>query len=472
MSQTSELAIAQVPSPERRLHARQPVRMIVYVKLDEGNGGIALNVSERGLSVQAVAGLRDASLPAVRFQLPPSPDWIEAPARVVWASESKTVAGLEFGDLPERESNRIREWLAQEAAAEKVPARQPGGSNGAEKAPVESSSREPGRSNGAKGATKLAAPAARNGLATAAPESSPGVRLAQGLSYGRRLKPQMRSHRTPTKNQGSSPLREHVPLIVLLMLFAGISLAAGWAAGRKSIGWKLQVPSVTTARVAAVTQDPAPPLAEPVASAPDNALENTTSQQAVTSPSAPPETPVPAPRAGTRPNPFPQSIRHQLAPRRWTSPPPFHPMQATAHRQMDTLSAPIPIGVSGGAAGLVASPALVSAPKVESTAPAVSATSKQAASVLQVGPLVHRVEPVYPRLAQEQSIAGTVKLRVTVGRDGAVRKAKAFSGPSLLRPAAAEAVRQWRYEPSLLKGKPVEVDREVNVEFQLPQSSR
>ena len=147
-------------------------------------------------------------------------------------------------------------------------------------------------------------------------------------------------------------------------------------------------------------------------------------------------------------------------------------MRAAARSQMDTPGVPFPVGMSGGIGSFVVTPASVPAPKTDFPTPVFAATTGQPSSALRGGALIHRVEPVYSRLAQDEGIAGTVKLRIIVGRNGAVRKVKAISGPALLRQAAADAVRQWRYEPSLFKGKPVEMDREVGVEFQLPQSSR
>src|SRR5437879_6033742 len=72
--------------------------------------------------------------------------------------------------------------------------------------------------------------------------------------------------------------------------------------------------------------------------------------------------------------------------------------------------------------------------------------------------LVHRVGPVYPDDARQAKVQGNVTLHVIVGPDGSVKSLKVLSGPSSLAPAAAAAVRQWRYKPYLINGKPVEVE--------------
>jgi TonB family protein len=77
--------------------------------------------------------------------------------------------------------------------------------------------------------------------------------------------------------------------------------------------------------------------------------------------------------------------------------------------------------------------------------------------------LTHRVEPVYPPLARQANIQGTVVFRIFVGKDGSVQNLKLVSGHPLLVPAAQEAVHQWRYDPVLVNGKPVEVESAVDV---------
>ena len=77
MSDAFAYAENPVRPSERRVHFRQPIRTLAYVELDEGNGGIILNVSESGLAVQAVTSLMDDHLPRMRFQLSQSPDWVE-----------------------------------------------------------------------------------------------------------------------------------------------------------------------------------------------------------------------------------------------------------------------------------------------------------------------------------------------------------------------------------------------------------
>jgi TonB family protein len=81
--------------------------------------------------------------------------------------------------------------------------------------------------------------------------------------------------------------------------------------------------------------------------------------------------------------------------------------------------------------------------------------------------IVHKVQPVYPTQARADHVEGTVALHVVVGGDGAVQEASVISGPPALAQAAIDAVKQWRYQPTTLNQKPVEVDTQVNVTFSL-----
>jgi protein TonB len=77
------------------------------------------------------------------------------------------------------------------------------------------------------------------------------------------------------------------------------------------------------------------------------------------------------------------------------------------------------------------------------------------------------VEPAYPPLARQARIQGTVRFNIGIGRDGGVVALEVVNGPPMLIPAAAEAVRQYRYKPTLLNGQPVEVSTQVDVNFVL-----
>jgi len=81
--------------------------------------------------------------------------------------------------------------------------------------------------------------------------------------------------------------------------------------------------------------------------------------------------------------------------------------------------------------------------------------------------IVTKVAPVYPPLARQAHIQGTVVLKATISKTGDVENLQLISGHPMLAPAAIEAVKQWKYKPYLLNGDPVEVETNVTVNFEL-----
>lgn len=88
-------------------------------------------------------------------------------------------------------------------------------------------------------------------------------------------------------------------------------------------------------------------------------------------------------------------------------------------------------------------------------------------SVLVAGLLVYKPAPSYPAIAREAGVQGTVALQATISKNGTIENLRVVSGPELLRQAALDAVKTWRYRPYLLNNAPVEVETTVNVVFTL-----
>ncbi|HEX8815241.1 MAG TPA: energy transducer TonB [Terriglobales bacterium] len=59
-----------------------------------------------------------------------------------------------------------------------------------------------------------------------------------------------------------------------------------------------------------------------------------------------------------------------------------------------------------------------------------------------------RVAPVYPRLAQQYHLEGSVNLAVIVAPNGHVKSSKVIGGNPLLAQAAQEAIKKWEFEPA------------------------
>jgi TonB family protein len=81
------------------------------------------------------------------------------------------------------------------------------------------------------------------------------------------------------------------------------------------------------------------------------------------------------------------------------------------------------------------------------------------------GLLIRRVVPVYPQLARSARVQGPVEFAAVIGKDGSIQNLTLVNGHPLLVKAAQDAVEQFRYKPTLLKGKPIEVSTTIIVRF-------
>jgi len=89
---------------------------------------------------------------------------------------------------------------------------------------------------------------------------------------------------------------------------------------------------------------------------------------------------------------------------------------------------------------------------------------------VQAAHLISQVKPEYPEALQKQGIEGTVILRAVIGTSGQILSLSPFSDPEpALTKAAMDAVRQWKYTPTLLNGEPVEVETTITVGFRLDE---
>jgi TonB family protein len=88
---------------------------------------------------------------------------------------------------------------------------------------------------------------------------------------------------------------------------------------------------------------------------------------------------------------------------------------------------------------------------------------------IAAGLLVSKVPPIYPSLARQARLQGSVVLNALINQTGDVVSVELISGHPMLAPAAIEAVRQWKYRPYLLNGNAVNVDTQVTLNFTLSE---
>lgn len=134
---------------------------------------------------------------------------------------------------------------------------------------------------------------------------------------------------------------------------------------------------------------------------------------------------------------------------------------------------PAVIGVPGGLTAAAVfpppPPEVKKADPPKNDPPPVPKGPVQVGGMVKPPQLVTYVKPVYPPLARQARIQGQVRIAAILARDGAVTSMQLVSGHPLLVQAALDAVRLWRYRPTLLNGQPVEVAMSIDVNFTLSQ---
>src|SRR6266550_1090907 len=101
-----------VPCKVHRVRLSTRIIPLGYIQLGEGNGGIALNVSEGGLAITAAMILLDDHLPSIRLQFPDVGHWVEVRGQIAWKSGSKREAGIRFVGLTEEARLHLKNWIS------------------------------------------------------------------------------------------------------------------------------------------------------------------------------------------------------------------------------------------------------------------------------------------------------------------------------------------------------------------------
>ncbi len=85
----------------------------------------------------------------------------------------------------------------------------------------------------------------------------------------------------------------------------------------------------------------------------------------------------------------------------------------------------------------------------------------------QMAQLITRVEPRYPPLAIHIHREGRVELRAIISTSGTIESLEVITGDPFFIQSALAAVREWRYKPTILNGRPIEVDTHITVIYTL-----
>jgi len=124
-------------------------------------------------------------------------------------------------------------------------------------------------------------------------------------------------------------------------------------------------------------------------------------------------------------------------------------------------------GMAGGAAGGILGGMITAAAPPPPPPPPPPPERVRVGGSVAAAKLIAQPKPQYPPLARQARIQGTVKLEADISKEGTIENLRVISGHPLLIQAAIDAVKQWRYQPTMLNGVPVEVVTTVDVNFTL-----
>lgn len=127
----------------------------------------------------------------------------------------------------------------------------------------------------------------------------------------------------------------------------------------------------------------------------------------------------------------------------------------------------VPGGIAGGQAGGVLGGIIGGSGGGMPPPPKPTQQRVRVGGNVQQAKMIRQIQPQYPQIAKTAHVQGTVMLHAIIAKDGSVQELQYVSGPALLMRSAMDAVRQWKYQPTLLNGEPVEVDTTISVVFTL-----
>jgi Ca-activated chloride channel homolog len=87
------------------------------------------------------------------------------------------------------------------------------------------------------------------------------------------------------------------------------------------------------------------------------------------------------------------------------------------------------------------------------------------------GSATRKVQPAYPQIARGARANGAVQIQVTISESGEVINAQAISGHPMLREAALQAAKQWRFKPTELSGVPVKTQGVITFNFDMGKAA-
>jgi TonB family protein len=483
---------------ERRICPREQLKCVVLVYFGENSWGRLIDLSKSGMCFEFAQPLSDRERINFKFEamgpLPSSfggeiiTDSFEAAGDIRWTRDFERTAGVQFVDLAEGDREQIRKWLSFDDSADSGPSRnktepeapglqlEPFEPSAAPSEMLPEVTRDEMQLEAERGGPSGAEPCLDSLMDPVSPLVAETMEAPSFQDDSQAITEEENKNDEPP----SSSLRmSRIQLLAVTLVLAVMAVIAGIRMILPHLAHGVHVvepisgPSVAKSERPASQYDstvgsPQPFLVQVVDSYnrrwllwfdsdnPKNAVTQTAyrpappSSTALSKGASQPKQPAASTKPET-PHKFtllaPKPSRSE-APNLAANSPPL-----TAPVVRDELQPPLEAPI----ADILSSPAI----------PSPISGSVPAGGQIQVARLLKSVPPVYPQFARLNHISGDVTLDALIDAAGNVTELKVISGPPILRQAAIDAVRQWKYEPARLNGKPVAIHLGLTVKFHL-----
>src|SRR6266702_4022797 len=453
---------------ERRSCPREPLKWVVLVFFGEDNGGKLIDMSESGMSIEfahlpPLHQRIDFTFEAMGCMPLPAGGKIfsgsfKTAGKVVWVREFERTAGAKFVDLAEESREQIRRWLFADAS---IGAVTPRDNAKLEKQAPQSqpfrelslSSETPVKENGDASATELEfVDSSKELIAESKPFlAPPSDQKTKFDAFQESFEKDL-----PAEEESESSEPGETKLVANLTQDKVAS-----ADGSKPIS--------SLARSA--VKSPQPFLVEVLdasnrrwlLSFVNNGSKSASNQAAYKSPRPSATPPAAATKAVKREQPTAAPAKPKASGQFALVAPKASSAEAndlaakTPSDAAPALPGEVPASLETPISGIVTNRPI----------PVPVAGSPVVGGEVQVARLIKSVPPTYPALAKSNHVAGDVNMDAVVDPAGNVTDVKVISGPTLLQEAAMAALRQWKYEPARLDGRPVSFHLNVTVKFRI-----
>ena len=490
MSISSAIHNFEKRAGERRARSREPLKWVVLTYFGQDNWGKLIDLNETGMRFEFYKAPADGRRINFKFEaigLSPASfggetikESFQAEGDVRWTLDFERIAGVQFANLAEKNRDQIRKWLSIEASADTDPA----STNVKKEAPTPLPTPFESLPPPAEATLKVDASELPLDIGYAVSRepvvdtSSPLVaKILEATTFEAYSRIFEEEEKDQPKTSRSIPRMSRTQWMgamigaAAMVVIVGMGMTVPRLVRRNHAVDQTSSPAVGKgetigAENGSATGNPRPFLVEVLDANNrrwllwfvNNGSGNETTQAAYRSPVPSSDSSA---KSDSRPK-QPAATAKSATPHKFTLivPEANRPNANSSAANSASLSAPVvrdELQVSPEAP-MTSILSTHAAPKPVSAPPPVGGQ-------VQPALLIKSVPPVYPPFARSNHTSGDVTVDALIDVNGNVTDLKAVSGPPILRLAAIEAVRQWKYDPARLDGRPVAIHLTLTVRF-------